>query len=195
MEHPNRDSILNMLRSRLSPERLLHTLGVEAAAVCLAQRWNADVGTARNAALLHDITKEERNQLQMMEGYGILPEETVKTVPNVYHAMTAAAFAREMGFCGDTVSAIRWHTTGRAGMTVLEKILYLADKTEPFRPRYTEYAEIKRLGFYNLDRALALALKAIMKWNEKWGEPVEHNSVRALEWLECQNAYSSVKTK
>jgi HD superfamily phosphohydrolase YqeK len=74
-------------------------------------------------------------------------------------------------------------------MTVLEKVLYLADKTEPFRPLYTGFFEIKDLMYTDLDRALRLAISRIMRWNRDRGEPVEQNSVEALRWIErtCMN--------
>jgi nicotinate-nucleotide adenylyltransferase len=189
MAAPNREELLAMLRERLTPRRVLHTLGVEAVAVCLAARWGAGVEAAGFAALSHDMTKEEPDQLHLMKQYGILPSVWEETVPNVYHALTGAAFARELGVGGDAVSAVRWHSTGRAGMTILEKIIYLADKTEPFRPLYPGLIEIRGLMYTELDRALALALQEIMRWNRERGEPIEQHSIEALEWIQCQSAY------
>jgi nicotinate-nucleotide adenylyltransferase len=184
-----REELLSMLRERLTPKRILHTLGVESVAVCLAMRWGENTETASASALLHDMTKEAPCQLQLMARYDILPSVWEKTVPNVYHALTGAALARELGYGDGAASAIRWHTTGRAGMTMMEKILYTADKSEPFRPLYSGITEIRRLMFTDIDRALEIAIQRIMLWNRERGEPVEHNSVEALEWLKCQSAY------
>jgi len=181
-----------MLRRRLSPRRVLHTLGVEAVAACMAMRWGCDAEAARRAALLHDMTKEDPDPLQSLRDYGILPSEWEKTVPNVYHALSGAALARELGFDEGIASAVRWHTTGRAGMTVLEKVLYLADKAEPFRQAYPELSAIKLYLYSDLDQALYTALRRIKRY-KKEGGTLEQNTVNALRWIESKCGHGDVK--
>jgi nicotinate-nucleotide adenylyltransferase len=173
-----------MLWERISAERALHSLGVEDVAVTLAMRWGGDPEEAGCAALLHDMTKDGSDLLQSMRRYGIMSAEWEETVPGAYHALTGAALAREMGFGEGVCSAVRWHTTGRAGMTDLEKIIYLADKTEPFRPSYSGLREIRAEMFSDLDRAAAMALRRIICWNGERGRLLDKNSAEALEWLE-----------
>jgi nicotinate-nucleotide adenylyltransferase len=165
-------------------------------------RWGADAEEAGCAALLHDMTKED-DRLQNFNTYGIMSAgqtlsdqkiyhakhgitsaEWEETVPGAYHALTGAALAREMGYGEGVSSAVRWHTTGRAGMTLLEKIVYLADKTEPFRPLYSGLPEVRRQMFADLDRAVAMALRRIICWNGERGRILDKNSAEALEWLE-----------
>ena len=123
--------------SQLSDRRYSHTVAVEGEAAAIAdiycpQRKNE----LRAAALLHDITKEynTEKQLKLCEKYGILVTDLMFRSPKCFHAKTAAAvIAEKYGdfFDGELVDAVSYHTTGRPNMTVLEKILYLADYTEP----------------------------------------------------------------
>ncbi|MDR0325396.1 MAG: bis(5'-nucleosyl)-tetraphosphatase (symmetrical) YqeK [Oscillospiraceae bacterium] len=184
MAAPSREELLSLLRERLSPRRVLHTLGVEAVAVCMAARWGADTEAASSAALLHDMTKEAPDQLQLLRYYGILPSEWGETVPNVYHALTGAAFAGELGYDEELVSAVRWHATGRAGMTVLEKILFIADMADPFRAAYPGLADIRGLLYTDLDQALALGLRETLRFVRENGRPEDQFTGEALYWIE-----------
>jgi nicotinate-nucleotide adenylyltransferase len=179
-------TVNSQLRKRLSPKRARHTLGTESVAATLAMRWGADPKEASYAALLHDMTKEEE-QLQSFNTYGIMKSEWEETVPGAYHALTGAALAREMGFSENVISAVRWHTTGRAGMTLLEKIIYLADKTEPFRPHYSGLREIRAEMYRNLDRAAEMALRRIICFNNERGRTLDKASAEALEWIIRKN--------
>ena len=183
MALPSRDDLRVMLWERITPRRALHSLGTESAAVTLAMRWGADPEEAGCAALLHDMTKDGSDQLQNLSAYGIMRDEWEETVPGAYHALTAAALAKKLGFGENLISAVRWHTTGRAGMTLLEKIIYLADKTEPFRPLYSGLSEIRRLMYTDLDRAVAMAIERIMQYNLNRGQELDKNSDSALKWL------------
>ena len=149
-------------REALLSERFLHTLGTEREAWTLALRYNACVEDARGAALLHDLTKHlnVREQLKICERHGIILRPWEKEIPSLLHGITAAARAAvEFGLSGEAVSAIRWHTTGRAGMTVLEKILYIADMTEPFRHPSSGLARLRTQAYENLDAAFLCALR------------------------------------
>lgn len=137
------DAALAALRedvsSRLSPRRAEHTLGVERAAVYMAERLCPEkLPLLRATALLHDITKEYsfEKQLKICDEFGIILRDDEMASPQVLHAITAAAvipieyptFATPE-LCG----AVRWHTTGRADMTTAEKIIFLADYIEDGR--------------------------------------------------------------
>ncbi|MDR1669554.1 MAG: bis(5'-nucleosyl)-tetraphosphatase (symmetrical) YqeK [Oscillospiraceae bacterium] len=181
------DELRLMVRKRQSPRRMLHTLGVESVAVCLAQRWGADTDDARNAALLHDVTKEAPDQLNLMEEYDILPCIWQETVPNVYHALTGAAFAERLGYNSDVVSAVRWHVTGHAGMTLLEKIIYLADLAEPCRNGIPGLSELRGNLYKDHDRALLLGLRMSLRYVRERGRPEDRCSAEALRWIAERN--------
>ena len=148
-------------RPYLKPKRIKHVEGVESEAVKLAQRWGEDADTAAEAGILHDITKSfpHEKQLKLCEKYGIMLSVAERETPPLLHALTGAALSRELFGISDAVyGAIRWHTTGRPAMSLLEKILYLADYIEPTRD-FDGVRKLRRLSYEDLDRAMALGLK------------------------------------
>lgn len=128
------------IRSYMSGKRLLHTYAVEEEISSLSKVYCPEAEyELRVAALLHDITKEKKlpEQLELCESCGIGYTEEEKLSPKVFHAKTGEAVARadfpeysEL----DAISSIQWHTTGRRGMTLYDKLLYLADWIEATRP-------------------------------------------------------------
>ena len=137
------EEMLNGLRSSvaeiLSPKRLRHTLAVEEMAARLCGLYCPEQTLRlRAAALLHDVTKElsVQDQVLLCNAYGIPVEKGDLLAPKTLHARTAAAqipvdypaFADPI-----VIAAVRWHTTGHAGMTLTEKLLYLADYIDASR--------------------------------------------------------------
>jgi nicotinate-nucleotide adenylyltransferase len=173
-----------LAREKLPVARYLHTLGVEKEAVTLAARWRQDAAQARYAALLHDITKPMQNQLKLCAEYGIIPPEFERAEPKLLHALTAEARAREWGLPRGTLDAIRWHTTGRAGMSLLEKILYLADYIAPFREPFEGLAELRRLAYSDIDHAMILGLRLVVEAQLSAGNELHPSSAEALNELE-----------
>ena len=99
------------------------------------------------------------------------------------HAITGAAVARNVfGVSREEESAIRWHTTGRADMSLLEKIIYLADYIEPTRD-FCDLRELRKLAFEDLDRAMLLGLDMAVEDLREKGAPVHSNSVCARDYL------------
>lgn len=147
-----RQSIL----SHLSGYRYTHTLGCEKAARMLAERFGGDMEKAGFAALLHDITKRlsKEEQLYLCDKYGIIPCDIEKIEWKMLHGKTAAAIAEaEYGADTDIVEAIACHTTGRADMTLLDKIIYLADYIEETR-NFDGVEPARRLAETSIDEAL-----------------------------------------
>lgn len=128
------DGIKNYLKENLSSERYFHTLGVMEEAIELAKRYNADIKKAEIAGLLHDnakcMTKEDLRKF-ISENLPDLDKNELKNYKTL-HAPVGAYFAKEKFKISDPeiISAIRWHTLGRVNMTLLEKIVFLADKIE-----------------------------------------------------------------
>ena len=142
--------------SRLKGYRYPHSLGVERAAKWLAQQYGGDVEKAAVAGILHDITKHlsPQEQLNLCEKYGIIPCTVEKSEPKMLHGKTAAAIARaEYGMPEDVCDAIACHTTGKHGMTILDKILYLADYIEETRD-FPGVDKARELAKNSIDRAL-----------------------------------------
>ena len=118
--------------NRLSPKRRRHTYGVEKAAMLLAKNHYPELNRqlVAAAALLHDCTKEltAEEQLAAAEEYGAVFDELELNAPKLRHAVTGAAAARKLfGLPEEAVNAILYHTTAKADMSPMEKILYLAD--------------------------------------------------------------------
>ena len=129
--------MLRLVRERLSDKRFEHTLRVMKEAKKLAPILGADAEKANIAALLHDVTKHmpAHEQLNYCEKAGIILGVVEKNEPKILHAITGGLLARDL--CGiedeDILNAVRYHTTGRAGMSPLEKTIYLADYIEEGR--------------------------------------------------------------
>ena len=127
------------VRPYLTEKRYAHTLAVEKEAARLGEIYLPDrVDALRASALLHDITKKEslEKQLQLCREFGIITEEADLLSPSVFHAKTAAAVAGRdfTAYTDDEIlGGVRWHTTGRAGMTVFESLVYVADYIEETR--------------------------------------------------------------
>lgn len=151
--------ILQLLQQRLSPQRYAHSLGVAQTAAELARIYGAEPDICEKAGLLHDITKNETyaGQLLMLERYGVPITEPLRRSAGVLHAITGAHFIKnELGITDPRIlSSVRWHTSGRRGMDIYEKILYVADLIEPTRD-YPEVDRLRRLARTDLD-AVALA--------------------------------------
>ncbi len=162
---PDIDSLRAYIHENL-PRREAHILGCEQCAVEMALRFGADAEKARIAALLHDITKYESTaqQLNLLEKYSIMANHDADDFPQILHAYTAAGVARhEYGLDDEICGAIYWHTVGHAGMTKLEKIIYLADMIEPTRS-YPGVEALREKAKYDLDGALLDAFAQSMRF-------------------------------
>ena len=144
----------------LKPSRVAHVKGCEEEAVRMARFWGADPEEAAEAAILHDVTKklDLEHQLILCRKYDIVIDALESRSEKLLHSKTGAAVAKyEFGVSDEVYTAIQWHTTGRPGMSLLEKILYLSDYMEPSR-RFEGVEELRRLSYEDLDRAMALGL-------------------------------------
>lgn len=169
----------------LKPKRVPHVMGTEQEAVRLAERWGADTADAAEAAILHDITKKQElnEQLILCEKYGIINDTAETQNGKLLHAKTGAALARErFGVSPAVYDAIRWHTTGRAGMSLLEKIIYMADYIEPNRD-FPGVDKLRELAYRDLDGAMILGLEMSLIDLQSYGIVPHINSREALEEL------------
>jgi ribosome silencing factor RsfS/YbeB/iojap len=172
------------LAARLGEKRAEHVAGVADMASALAKRYGADAGKAEKAALLHDLFRNSSaGELDALIGrYGLDP--SLKGDAGLSHGPVAAAFAREeMGVTdGDILNAVRYHTVGRAGMSTLEKLLYVADAAEPSRD-YAGVSELRGIAWEDLDGACLMALENTLRYLRGNGKTPDPASVRALDWF------------
>ena len=185
LRHLSLEALEKEVISLLKPDRVKHVLGCRDAAVQLAQYWGADETDAARAGLLHDITKALSgvHQLTLCHAYGIVLDDFSQQNTKVLHALTGALVAQRIfGENDAVVSAIRCHTTGKANMTLLEKIIYVADYMEPNRD-FPGVEELRRLAFTDLDAAMKLGLEMTLSILKKQGSMVSPGSQEALQWL------------
>ena len=169
----------------LNPNRVNHVLGCRDTAVELAEHWGADVTDAARAGILHDITKalDGPLQLTLCEAYGKILSDFSRKYPKTLHALTGSLVAeRIFGENEAVVSAICHHTTGKADMNLLEKIIYVADYMEPCR-NFPGVENLRKLAFENMDAALKLGLEMTLVHLANLGDEVSPESRDALEFL------------
>ena len=179
------DKLEQVVVSLLNPNRVRHVLGCRDTAVALAKRWGADVTDAARAGILHDITKaiDGPLQLTLCDAYGKLLDDFSKRYPRTLHALTGSMVAQRIfGENSAVVSAIESHTTGKANMTLLEKIIYVADYMEPNRD-FPGVEKLRELAFTDLDGALKLGLEMTLEHLKAQGAEVSPASRSALDWL------------
>lgn len=171
--------------SYLKRRRIPHVLGTEQEAIRLAARYGADVEKARRAALLHDCTKklDMEEQLSLCRQYGIQLDGLEQRALKLLHARTGAEVARDVfGVDDEIYSAIRWHTTGHAHMTLLEKIIYLADYIEPSRD-FPGVDRLRKVCYEDLDKGLLTGLEMTIEEMRGMGNPVHHATLEARDFL------------
>ena len=171
--------------SLLNPNRVAHVLGCRDTAVELAKHWGADVTDAARAGILHDITKaiDGPLQLTLCEAYGKILSDFSRRYPKTLHALTGSLVAeRIFGENKAVVDAIACHTTGKADMNLLEKIIYVADYMEPCR-NFPGVEDLRRLAFTDMDAALKLGLEMTLEHLNRQGNEVSPESREALAWL------------
>ena len=185
LHHLTPDQLRPIALSYLKPKRMPHVLGTEQEAVRLAERYGADVTKARIAALLHDCTKklDMDEQLALCRHYGIPLDELEQKALKLLHSKTGAAIARDVFAVDDDVyNAILYHTTGKPDMTLLEKIIYLADYIEPTRD-FPGVEALRRTVYEDLDRGLLMGLTMTIDEMEEMGNPVHHMTRDARDYL------------
>lgn len=146
-----------LLAKKLDDYRLNHSECVSECAAVLAEKYGADTEKARLAGLLHDVTKNtpKAEQLEIIGKSGITLTPTEMSNPKVWHQISGAAFLKDNGIISDEeiLGAVRWHTTGRSGMTLLEKIVYVADFISADR-EYRDVGVVRRLAEISLEHAI-----------------------------------------
>lgn len=171
--------------SMVMEKRVRHIRGTEEEAVRLARRWGADENLARRAGILHDCTKylPGPEHIAICEQYGVPLDGLERTAPKLLHSKTGACMARHIfGEPDEVYEAIFWHTTAKADMTTLEKILYVADYMEPNRA-FDGVERLRELAYQDLDRALLLGVETTVQEMEDRQLPVHQNTLQALAWL------------
>lgn len=162
------NEINSQLQKVLPRKRYEHTLGVADTAACLAMCYGEDIQRARITGMLHDCAKclPDDEILKQCEKRGLIITETQRKMPFLLHGMLGACYAKERYGVTDEemLHAIEFHTTGHPNMTLLEKIIFLADYIEPGRKQIPGLDFIRSTAFTDLDRAIYQTLKNTLKY-------------------------------
>ena len=169
--------------SMVYAKRLAHIRGCEEEAARLARRWGADEGRMRRAAILHDCTKylTVREHLEICERYGVELCPLERSTDKLLHAKSGAALAKYVFGLDDIYDAILYHTTARAGMSLEEKILYIADYMEPNRA-FPEVGELRRLAYTDLDAAVGMGTSLSVQEMVQRDKELHHDTRDAFEY-------------
>lgn len=180
------DELKSLLKERLTEKRYLHSLAVADEAARLAEILKADVQKMYVAGLLHDICKNEtaEQQLQLFSQFGIMLTDIEKASPSVWHAYSGALYIKNVLGVDDEdiISSVRYHTTGKADMTLSEKIIYIADLTEANRD-YPDVDVVRALLKDDIDKAIIYVLKYTLKKLSADNKPIHPNTLDAYNFL------------
>lgn len=175
-----------LARQQLSDRRFCHTANVAAAAKKLAKRWGANPEKAELAGWLHDIVKERSRDelLQLLAQDDIMSQSSRRPQP-VWHGPAAAVYAHSLGVADpEVLSAIACHTTGKAGMSTLDKVLFLADVVSDERS-FDGVGNIRALAGEDLDAAVIAAMEENLAYLTHKGKTLDTDTVEALAALKA----------
>lgn len=171
---------VDIIRNRLSKKRFYHCINVSRECVKLSKKYNVDSYDAEVAGILHDVTKEKpfEKQLHMIQYFGMMMTEVEKKSPSLWHPISGAAFLKyKLKIKNrDIINAVRYHTTGRANMSMLEKIVFLADAISSERS-YSGVEHLRSLAYKDINAALAKNVSINIKKLTEQGLFVEPNSI------------------
>lgn len=175
MNANNLIEIRKKLQKNLDEKRYEHTLGVAYTAAALAMRYNGSVYQAQLAGLLHDCAKclSLEKMVSICKKNQLSVTELEKTKASLLHSKVGSFLAEQEYEVSEpeVLNAIMYHTTGRPGMSLLEKIIFVADYIEPGRTSAPNLQEIRRLAFVNLEQAMIQILQDTLSYlNESDGE-------------------------
>lgn len=184
----DQSAMLQKVKTRLPENRYNHVLGVLGTSVELAKRFNVPEEKAQVAAILHDVAKfSDRQWMQ-----SVIISQKMDTLLLDYHAelwhapVGAYVASYEFGVNDeDVLNAIRYHTTGRAGMSDLEKIIYVADMVEPNR-KFTGVDELRQLKEQGLDVMMEACIKHSIEFLVSKNQPVFPDSLKCYEYFTKQ---------
>ena len=186
MDTQRNAEFLEILKTRLKPERLYHSICVAEQAKHLAEIFDGDIEKSYTAGLVHDIMRYEpvEKMLEMIENDGQVLTESEKQITVTLHAIAGEIFLRkELKVTDEEIlSAVRWHTTGREDMSLLEKIIYVADLTSEDR-EYPDILEVRAMAEESLEKTCLRGLSFTIEDNAKKCRPIHIDTVKAYNYL------------
>jgi len=174
------------LRESIGANRFNHTMGVVKTALELAKVYNYSEDKTYLAAILHDCAKfkDKSKILKMSRDFDIILDEVTSLNFELVHASLGAKIAEQLYDITDLeiLNAIRYHTTGKANMNILEKIIYISDYIEPNR-NYPGIEEIRDLAYKDLDKSIILAMENTLTFLLKVRKTIHNDTIKAWNYL------------
>lgn len=187
----NREKIIERLKSKINEKRFEHSIGVEYTAACLAAVHGEDVDKARLAGLLHDCAKgiPTKEKLDKAKKHKISINQFEMSNPDLLHAKLGAYYAKTKYDVKDEdiLNAIASHTTGRPDMSLLEKIIFVADYIEPNRKPIFELDIIRKEAFSDIDVCVIHILKNTLDYLEKTGAAIDLMTQKTYDFYVSNN--------
>ncbi len=175
-----------ILAEKLDDYRIYHSECVSECAAVLAEKYGADTEKARLAGLMHDVMKNAspREHLDLMQRSGESLSKVDLTNSKVWHQLSGAQYLKENGIITDEeiLGAVRWHTTGRADMTLLEKIVYTADFISADRD-YPDVGVVRKLADESLEKAILYTARYTINKLVSAGMPIHPATVECYNCL------------
>lgn len=185
----NRKDILSYLKKVLSPGRYEHTLRVEETALKLAKAYNVDEESISLAALFHDCAKDIPKEQLITDAKELnIDLEELHHYPQVIHGYVGAHIAKKDYSISDEhlLNAIQFHTTGRPDMSLIEKIIFIADYIEPGRKGIPRLTDIRREVYTDMDHALVMAMENTIAYLQKGHKDIHPLTLASLKFYKNQ---------
>jgi predicted HD superfamily hydrolase involved in NAD metabolism len=181
-----RINLIRELESELAYGRFVHTLGVSGTASALAMCYGEELDKAELAGLLHDCAKcmNLSKMLKICEKAGVELSDLEKKSGSLLHSKAGAVLARDKYGVNDedVLNAIRYHTTGRPGMSLLEKIVFVADYIEPGRDTAPNLPIVRKLAYESIDDCVLQILKDTLHYLADTGESTDPMTQKTYDY-------------
>ncbi len=175
-----------IIKERLTPKRLYHSICVAEKAKHLAEKYGADSEKAYTTGLVHDIMKNQsvEDMIILIESDGQTLTDSEKAITVTLHAIAGEVYLRKnLGVTDEELlSAVRWHTTGKENMSLFEKIIYVADLVSDDR-EYPDAKEVRELAEEDLDKTLLRGLSFTIEDNARKHKLIHTDTVKAYNYL------------
>ena len=186
MDTERNGEFLEIIKSKLTPTRLYHSICVAEQAEKLAKIFGENSKKAYTAGLVHDIMKyaSPEEMIDLIQSDGVSLSESEKKATKILHAPAGEVYLRKkLGVTDkDILSAVKYHTTGKENMTLFEKIIFVADLTSAER-NYPDVEEMRHLAETDIDKALLKGLAFTIEKNARKNRPIHLDTVKAFNYL------------
>lgn len=170
----------------IGEKRYNHSVRVMETAIKLAEIYNTDIEKAKVAGILHDCAKiaDETNLLKRTNDFDIILDNCMEYNHELIHGPLGAKIAKEEYGIKDEeiLDAIYYHTTGRENMSILDKIIYIADYIEPKR-NFPGVEEVRSLAFEDIDKSLILAMEKTIIFLIEKNKLIHPDTIKARNYL------------